>query len=138
MGDAPQRSPSPACTTSQIFVLQVIHPRQVTLPPPMAHERYPIPPDLLDAYMRREMSSSALAKRTGYSAVYLRRSIKRPPPEPQLTKYEQRKKLVATRKLFLNSLRHLPIREICLQGNVSASTAWRVKKGYHAPKNKPE
>ena len=104
----------------------------------MVHERYPIPPDLLDAYMRREMSSSELAKRTGYSAVYLRRSIKRPPHEQQLTKYEQRKKLVATRKLFLNSLRHLSIREICQQGNVSASTAWRVKKGYHAPKTSTE
>ena len=138
MGDAPPRSPSPASTTSQIFVLQVIRPRQVTLRAPMAHERYPIPPDLLDAYMRREISSRKLAEATGYSAVYLRRTIKRPPREGQLSKYDQRKRLVAIRKLFLNSLRHLPIHEIVKQGHVSQSTAWRIKKGYHAPKTPTE
>ena len=112
--------------------------QQVTLPPTMVHERNPIPPDLLDAYMRRDISSRELAEATGYSAVYLRRTLKRPPREPQLSKYEQRKKLVAMRKLFLNSLRHLPIHEIVKQGHVSQSTAWRIKKGYHAPKNPPK
>ena len=104
----------------------------------MVHERYPIPQELLDAYMRREISSRKLAEATGYSAVYLRRTIKRPPREEQLSKYDQRKKLVTIRKLFLNSLRHLPIHEIVKQGHVSQSTAWRIKKGYHEPKNRPE
>ena len=138
IGHAPQRSSSPASTTSQNSVLQVIRPPQVTLPPSMVHERHPIPQELLDAYMRREISSRKLAEATGYSAVYLRRTLKRPPREPQLSKYEQRKKLVAMRKLFLNSLRHLPIHEIVKQGHVSQSTAWRIKKGYHAPKTPTE
>ena len=112
--------------------------QQVTLSPSMVHERHPIPQELLDAYMRREISSRKLAEATGYSAVYLRRTLKRPPREPQLSKYEQRKKLVAMRKLFLNSLRHLPIHEIVKQGHVSQSTAWRIKKGYHAPKTPTE
>ena len=50
--------------------------QQVTLPPTMVHERNPIPPDLLDAYMRRDISSRKLAEATGYSAVYLRRTLK--------------------------------------------------------------
>ena len=90
-----------------------------------------------DVDLEQELATQ-LAEATGYSAVYLRRTIKRPPREEQLPKYEQRKKLVAIRKLFLNSLRHLPIHEIVKQGHVSQSTACRIKKGYHEPKNKPE
>lgn len=85
-------------------------------------------------YLARKMTSKELAEATGYSAVYLRRTIKREPlpTDGVNTKAhrESRAKLLQARQAFRLSIGHLPLATIRKKANVSESTALRIKRKY--------
>ena len=88
-----------------------------------------IKPEWMAQYLARTMTSTELAKLSGYAAPYLRRSIQREPLESQDRKWrEDRKKLREARLYFQNSIANLPIQGIVDQANVSKSTALRIRK----------
>jgi hypothetical protein len=88
-----------------------------------------IPPELLQAYMARRVTSDEVARRTGYHAAAIRRAIKRDPkpPEPR-----NKTALFEARKTFRKSIAHLPPKQIQKLANVSASTADRIRREYRS------
>ena len=81
--------------------------------------------DMLDEYLAYKITSSDVAKATGYHAAAIRRAIKRP-PRPKTEK--NKTALIQARKAFRATLAHLPPREIKRLANVSLSTANRIRK----------
>ena len=81
--------------------------------------------DMLDEYLAYKITSSDVAKATGYHAAAIRRAIKRP-PRPKAEK--NKTALIQARKAFRATLAHLPPREIKRLANVSLSTANRIRK----------
>ena len=84
-----------------------------------------IPKDMLDEYLAYKITSSDVAKATGYHPAAIRRAIKRP-PRPKTEK--NKTALIQARKAFRATLAHLPPREIKRLANVSLSTANRIRK----------
>lgn len=91
-----------------------------------------IPANLMEDYVKWRITSVELAEKTGYHAVYIRRSIKRDDrPEPQTPKNdESHRKLLEARENLRKKLAHLPSAEIAKRAHVSLSTAARIKKRY--------
>ena len=84
-----------------------------------------IPPDLLEKYLAREITSQALAVLTGFHNASIRRAIKRSP----ITKQPKNKSpLLEARKAFRATLAHLTPQEIQRRAHVSLSTANRIKR----------
>lgn len=83
-----------------------------------------IPANLVDDYVHRRITSFDLAELTGMNASYLRRAIKREPPQPKVVKSQE---LVKARNEFRNSIAHLPATEIATRAHVSVRTAQRLK-----------
>ena len=81
--------------------------------------------DMLDEYLAYKITSSDVAKATGFHAAAIRRAIKRP-PRPKAEK--NKTALIQARKAFRATLAHLPPREIKKLANVSLSTANRIRK----------
>ena len=81
--------------------------------------------DMLDEYLAYKITSSDVAKATGFHAAAIRRAIKRP-PRPKAEK--NKTALIQARKAFRATLAHLPPREIKRLANVSLSTANRIRK----------
>lgn len=88
-----------------------------------------IPPDLLQKYKNWELTSRQLAELTGYHAVYLRRSIKRP-ERPKSTPTSEKTKLRIAREALRKSVADRPVLEIAKIVSVSISTAARIKRKY--------
>ena len=84
-----------------------------------------IPKDMLDEYLAYKITSSDVAKATGFHAAAIRRAIKRP-PRPKTEK--NKTALIQARKAYRATLAHLPPREIKRLANVSLSTANRIRK----------
>lgn len=82
-----------------------------------------IPPDLLEAYVTRQITSFELADKTGMNASYLRRAVPRNPKEPPINK----SKLLEARKQFRASIAHKSATEIASLAHVSLRTAQRIR-----------
>jgi AraC-like DNA-binding protein len=83
-----------------------------------------IPPDLLELYMERQITSSELAAKVGMNASYLRRALKRAPP---VKLSDQKRPLLEARKQYRESISHLSVAEIVKLAHVSVRTAQRIR-----------
>lgn len=93
-----------------------------------------IPDDLMDRYLRHELTSRQLGELTGYNPVYLRRTIKREPkPTSSKTKHkiqEAKRKIRLARAELAKRIAHQPEEKIMKALSVSRSTASRIRKKY--------
>jgi hypothetical protein len=83
-----------------------------------------IPADTLALYRARKITSATLAELTGLNAGYCRRAIKRDPPPARAAKGP----LIAARKLYRESISHLPAAQIAELAHTSLRTAQRIKR----------
>lgn len=84
-----------------------------------------LPKDLLDQYLRWELSSLALSKLTGFHAAAIRRAVVRP---ARVAKPDNKTALIAARKAYRASLAHMQPKEIVKLAHVSLRTANRIRK----------
>lgn len=90
-----------------------------------------IPPEMLEAYRQRKITSYDVAAALDVNPASVRRAIvKRAPRENRAMRSEDKKKLFACRREFRATIAHLPIQEIMERANVKISTAYRIKKRY--------
>lgn len=89
-----------------------------------------IPPDLLAQYIARDITSDQLAKKTGYSAVWLRKLIKRPTDNFKKNIQTSKCELRKARETYRETIAHLPATEIATLAKVSLGTAYRIKNKY--------
>ena len=85
-----------------------------------------IPQELLDKYIRFEMTSAELSAITGFNPAAIRRAIKR----PQKPKVKSRAERARERREHQKTLAHLKIKEIAKAASVSISTANRIRQRY--------
>lgn len=98
-----------------------------------------MPPDMLEAYLRFEITSFDVAQALGVNPASVRRAIptkKRVRPESQTSVLKERRvekqKLREVRKAYRATLAHLPITEIMRRANVSTSLAYKIKKQHES------
>lgn len=101
-----------------------------------------MPPGMLEAYLRFEITSFDVAQALGVNPASVRRAIpakKRVRPESQTSILKERKiekqRLRETRKAYRASLAHLPIEEIMKRANVAKTLAYKIKKQYDTTKS---
>lgn len=98
-----------------------------------------MPPDMLEAYLRYEITSFEVGQALGVNPASVRRAIpvkKRQRPDSQTSILKDRrvekKRLREARKAYRATLAHLPINEIKQKANVSTSLAYKIKKQHDA------